>query len=99
MAVLLKLTRLTPGWVLIRVNFDPIQEIGPKVEGGHSFKGGHSFTTLQYSQFFPLIIAELHVNNDQVHHNTQSVRFVISYVLSLHQAHQSPVRSIMESTM
>ena len=24
--------KLTPGWVLIRVNFDPIQEIGPKVE-------------------------------------------------------------------
>ena len=23
---------LAPGWELIRVNFDPIQEIGPKVE-------------------------------------------------------------------
>ena len=36
--VLLKLhANLSPGWVLIRVNLDPIQEIGPKVEGGHSF--------------------------------------------------------------
>ena len=33
-AVLLKLhAKLAPGWVLIRVNFDPIQEIGPKVGG------------------------------------------------------------------
>ena len=37
-AVLLKLyTKLASGWALI-VNFDPIQEIGPKVKGGHSFK-------------------------------------------------------------
>ena len=34
-AVLLKLhAKLAPGLVLIRVNFDPIQEIGPKVEVG-----------------------------------------------------------------
>ena len=34
-AVLLKLhAKLAPGWALIRVNFDPIQEIGPKVGGG-----------------------------------------------------------------
>ena len=26
--------KLAPGWALIQVNFDPIQEIGPKVEGG-----------------------------------------------------------------
>ena len=37
-AVLLKLhAKLAPGWVLIQVNFDPIQEIGPKVEGGPFF--------------------------------------------------------------
>ena len=37
-AMLLKLyTKLAPGWVLIRVNFDPIQEIRPKVGGGRSF--------------------------------------------------------------
>ena len=37
-AVLLKLhAKLTPGWALIQVNFDPIQEIGPKVGGGHFF--------------------------------------------------------------
>ena len=46
--------KLAPGWVLIRVNFDPIQEIGPKVgggcsfKGGRSFEGGRSFTRLQY---------------------------------------------------
>ena len=28
---------LTPGWALIWVNFDPIQEMRPKIEGGHSF--------------------------------------------------------------
>ena len=40
-AVLLKLhAKLAPGWALIRVNFDPIQEIGPKVGGGHSFVSG-----------------------------------------------------------
>ena len=37
-AVLLKLhAKLTPEWVLIRVNFDPTQEIEPKVGGGRSF--------------------------------------------------------------
>ena len=53
-AVLLKpLTRerectvlVTPGWVLTRMNFDPIQEIRPKVGGGHSFEGGRSLATL-----------------------------------------------------
>ena len=37
-AVLLKLhVKLAPGRVLIRVNFDLIQEIGPKLGGGRSF--------------------------------------------------------------
>ena len=36
-----------PGWALIRVNFDSIQEIGPKVVGGHSFVSGRFFTRLQ----------------------------------------------------
>ena len=35
--------KLAPGWALIHVNFDFIQEIGPKVGGEHSFEGGHSF--------------------------------------------------------
>ena len=36
-AVLLKLhTKLSPGWALIRVNFDTIQKIGLKVRGGRS---------------------------------------------------------------
>ena len=40
-AVLLKLhAKLAPGWALIRVNFDPIQEIGPKEGGGRSFTSG-----------------------------------------------------------
>ena len=30
--------KLAPGWALIKVNFDPILEIGPKVGGGHSLK-------------------------------------------------------------
>ena len=48
-AVLLKLhTKLTPWWALIRVNFDPIQEIGPKVGGGCSFVSGPFFARLRY---------------------------------------------------
>ena len=36
--MLLKLhTKLAPWWAFIRVNFDPIQEIGPKVGGGPFF--------------------------------------------------------------
>ena len=31
-------TKLAPGWELIRVNFGPIQEIGPKVGSGHSLE-------------------------------------------------------------
>ena len=47
-AVLLKLhAKLAPGWALIQVNFDPIQEIGPKVGGGHSFVSGPLFARLQ----------------------------------------------------
>ena len=40
--------KLAPGWALIRVNFDPIQKIGPKVGSGCSFMSGHSFTRLRY---------------------------------------------------
>ena len=48
-AVLLKLhTKLSPGWALTRINFDPIQEIGQKVGGGHSFVSGPFFARLQY---------------------------------------------------
>ena len=48
-AVLLKFhAKLAPGWVLIPVNSDPIQRIGLKVEGKHSFESGHSFTRLWY---------------------------------------------------
>jgi len=35
-------------WVLIQVNFDPIQEIGPKVGSGCSFEGGLFFARLWY---------------------------------------------------
>ena len=46
-AVLLKLhMKLAPGWVLIRINFDPIQEIGQKVGGGCSFMSGPFFARL-----------------------------------------------------
>ena len=40
--------KFAPGWALIWVNFDPIQEIGPKVGGGHSFVSGPFFTRLWY---------------------------------------------------
>ena len=48
-AVLLKLnTKLAPGWALIQINFDPIQEIESNVGGGCSFVNGPFFTTLWY---------------------------------------------------
>ena len=47
--MLLKLhAKFAPGWVLIQVNFDPIQEIGPKVGDGRSFVRGPYFTKLRY---------------------------------------------------
>ena len=47
--MLLKLNaKLAPGWALIQVNFDPIQEIGPKVGGGRSFVSGPFFARLRY---------------------------------------------------
>ena len=47
-AVLLKLyTKLAPGWALIQVNFDLIQEIGPKVGGGRFFVSGPFFARLR----------------------------------------------------
>ena len=47
-AVLLKVhTKLAPGWAHIQVNFDSIQEIGPKVGGGRSFVSGPFFARLQ----------------------------------------------------
>ena len=49
-AVLLKLhMKLAPGWVLIQVNFDPIQEIGPKVGGGCTLVSGPFFARRGYS--------------------------------------------------
>ena len=48
-AVLLKLhVKLAPGWALIQVNFDPIQEIGPNIGGGRSCVSGPFFARLQY---------------------------------------------------
>ena len=50
--MLLKLhTKLALGWALIPVNFDPIQEIGPKVGGGRSFVNGPFFMRLRYILF------------------------------------------------
>ena len=40
--------KIAPGWALIRVNFDPIQEIGQKVGGGRSFVSGPFFAKLRY---------------------------------------------------
>ena len=48
--VLLKLhAKLAPGWALIRVKFDPMQEIGPKVGGGRSIVSGPFIARLQYT--------------------------------------------------
>ena len=50
-AVLLKLhVKLASGWVLIRVNFDPMQEIGQKVGGGRSFVSGPLSVRLRYKK-------------------------------------------------
>ena len=39
--------KLVSGWALIKVNFDLLQDIGPKVGGWCSFKGGYSFARLR----------------------------------------------------
>lgn len=46
-------TKLTPGWTLIQVNFDPIAipEIGPKGGGVCSFVSGHSSARLRNIKF------------------------------------------------
>ena len=41
------LTKIALGWAFIQVNFDLVQEIGPKVEGGRSFVSGPFFARLQ----------------------------------------------------
>ena len=47
-AVLLKLhMKLAPGWALIQVNFDPIQEIGLKVGGGRPMFPDHRKRQMQ----------------------------------------------------
>ena len=58
-AVLLKFNaKLAPGRALLQVNFDPMQEIGPKVGDGRSFVSGPFFARLRYKdiklQIFPL---------------------------------------------
>ena len=47
--MLLKLhAKLAPGWALVRVNFEAVQEIGRKVGGGCSFVSGPFFARLRY---------------------------------------------------
>ena len=48
--------RLTPGWMLIWVSFDPIQKIGPKVGDMCSFKGWRSFVRLWYMPVFSAVV-------------------------------------------
>ena len=51
-AVLLKLhAKLAPGWALMPVNFDSIQEIGPNIRGGSKVRGGCSYGRLQHKKF------------------------------------------------
>ena len=56
--------KLAPGCALIGANFDPIQEIGLKVGGGHSFEGGRSFARPRYVYMYLLFhIKQLqHIN-------------------------------------
>ena len=56
-AVLLKLhAKLAPRWVLIQVNFHPIQEIGSKVGGGCSFLSGPFFMKPWYIQIVTALL-------------------------------------------
>ena len=54
--------KLALRWVLIHINFDPIQEIGTKIEGWHSFKGRRSFARLQYNALFLYYFLMLNCN-------------------------------------
>ena len=47
--VLLK--HLAPGWALIQVNLDPIQEVGPKVGGWRCFLSWCSIARLPYKDY------------------------------------------------
>ena len=52
--------------MLIQVNFDPVQEISPKVWGGHSFVSGPFFAKLMYIYFGGIVfviakVCNLHV--------------------------------------
>ena len=62
LTVLLKLhTKPVPWWALNRVKFEPIQKIGPKVEGRHSFVSSHSFVRLRYIHTYILIHAQTNI--------------------------------------
>ena len=66
--VLLKLhAKLAPGWALIRVNFDPVQEIGRKVGGGRSFVSGPFFARLRYQEGSMHLIKNMYIPNSKVH--------------------------------
>ena len=56
--------KLAPGCALIGANFDPIQEIGLKVGGGHSFEGGRSFARPRYVYLLFHILQ--HINKSKV---------------------------------
>ena len=47
---------LQDAWVLIRVDFDLIQEVGPKV------RGGHSFPRLQYIHTYVYIYIYIYIH-------------------------------------
>ena len=51
--------KLAPGWALIRVNFDPVQETGRKVGGGRSFVSGPFFARLRYRKRGEGILVDL----------------------------------------
>ena len=77
--MLLKLhAKLAPGWALIQVNFDPIQELGPKVGGGHSFMSGPFFTRLRYMYVYTPLFSDI------------KKLFDISYILIVIQVDSLP---------
>ena len=43
-------TKFAPGWVTIKLSFEPIQEVGLKVGGRCSIKSGDAFPRLQYME-------------------------------------------------
>ena len=51
--------KLTPGWVLLQVNFDFLQEIGPKLGGGGALSQDYSNSKQALTSIAPHLQVEL----------------------------------------